>query len=309
MKIKKVIIHIKDFFENKAKRFDILSYLGFYNWMSDEAYIKKKFYIKMGYKLDLDNPAKFNEKLQWLKLHNHKTLYTELADKNEAKRIIAELIGEEYIIPTLGVYSQFDEIDFEILPKQFVLKCNHDSGGIVIVKDKDNFDKTAAKSKLGKSLKRNFYYWGRERQYKDIRPCIIAEKYMQDDNGMDELTDYKFFCFDGYVDCVMVCLDRSVGDTKFYFFDKKWNLKRINKRGLEAPKSFTIPKPKCMDKMFAIAEKLSKGIPFVRVDLYQCNGKVYFGEMTFYPQSGFDPNLLPQTDLYLGDLLDLSAIK
>ena len=171
---------------------------------------------------------------------------------------------------------------------------------------------------INKCLKSKFYYRGREWPYKHLKPRIIAEKYLtnysrnfrdcKNDNkrNQQELTDYKFYCFNGYVDCVMVCYDRESGDTKFYFFDKQWELKRINKRGMEAPESFSLPKPSCLDEMFDIAARLSKGIPFVRVDLYQSDDHIYFGEMTFFPESGFDKNYLPSTDLYFGNLIDLS---
>ena len=272
-------------------------------------YIKILFYKRIGRRINLKKPITFNEKLQWLKLYNKKPFYAILVDKYEVKKYIAEKIGMEYVIPAYGVWDKFDDVDFGSLPDQFVLKCTHDSGGLVICKDKKNFDFKKAKEKINKSLKTNYYWCGREWPYKDVKPRIIAEKYMTDSPDVDTFTDYKFYCFNGYVDCVMVCLDRNTGDTKFYFFDKDWKLLRYNKRGKEAPEGFTIPKPACIDKMFEIAAELSKGIPFVRVDLYVSNGQIYFGEMTFYPASGFDPNRLPETDLYFGSLIKLPTDK
>ena len=259
----------------------------------------------MGYKLPLDSPRTLNEKLQWLKLHDHNTLYTQIVDKYLVRDYIRNRLGEKYLIPLYGVWSKFSDIDFSKLPNQFVLKTNHDSGGIYICRDKKTFDRKSAKQKINKSLKYNFYYFGMEWPYKNVKPKIIAEKYMTDGNGKDGFTDYKFFCFNGYVDCVMVCLDRFTSDTKFYFFDSDWNLKRINKRGKAAPEGFSLPRPAFINEMFQIAQELSKGIPFVRVDLYQSDGQVYFGEMTFYPDSGYDTNLLPETDEYFGKLVDL----
>lgn len=284
------------------------SRFGMYHNMPDAEYLKRIFRYRMGYDLDLDKPKTFNEKLQWLKLYDRRPEYTTMVDKYEVKAYVSDRIGEQYIIPTLGVWNHFDEIDFDELPDRFVLKCTHDSGGLSICKDKVNWNKAAAKEKLEKSLKRNYYYAGREWPYKNVTPRIIAEQYMQDEgvSGNTDLTDYKFYCFNSNVDCVMVCYDRGTGDTKFYFFDPEWKLKRINKRGKEAPSDFSLPKPVCIDEMFEIAAKLSKNIPFVRVDLYQSNNQVYFGEMTFYPQSGWDPNYLPETDLYFGSLIDLS---
>lgn len=269
----------------------------------DKLYLQLLFRCKMGYKLNLKNPKSFSEKLQWLKLYNRNPLYTTLVDKYAVKQWVSDKIGSQYIVPTLGVWGKFDDIDFDKLPNQFVLKCTHDSGGLIICKDKSKLDLSAARKKIEKSLKKNFYYVGREWPYKSVPPRIIAEKYMEDETG--GFVDYKFFCFNGVVDCVMVCLDRHLNDTKFYFFDEKWQLKRLNKRGIAAPEGFTIRKPACIDEMFRIAAQLSQGIPFVRVDLYECFGKVYFGEMTFFPDSGFDPNLLPETDSYFGKLIDL----
>lgn len=311
--------------------FNRLNSRHFFKWIPDKEFLQMGYRILLGKKLNLNNPQTFNEKLQWLKLYDRKPIYTTMVDKYEAKKYVASIIGDEYIIPTLGVWDHFDDIDFDTLPNQFVLKCTHDSGGLVICKNKDELDKASAKKKIEKCLKRNFYWSGREWPYKNVKPRIIAEKYMEDTPASDglsdgrsilflheeltteystgNLTDYKFFCFDGHVDCVMVCLERSSGKTKFYFFDKDWNLKRINVRGKNAPEGFTIPKPECMDAMFDIAATLSKDLPFARVDLYQSNQHIYFGEITFFPDSGFDANLLPETDEYFGNLIDLGRIK
>lgn len=274
--------------------------------LSDEFYLKVIYKLMLGKKLNLVNPTSFNEKLQWLKLNNRNSFYSTLVDKAAVKQWAAEIIGAQYIIPTFGVWDKYEDIDFDKLPNQFVLKCTHDSGSYVICKDKMKLDVKATRKKFVSALKRNFYYLGREWPYKNVPPRIIAEKYLEDKNGA--FVDYKFTCFDGYVDNVMVCLDRHINDVKFYFFDKDWNLKRLNVRGKNAPEGFTIPKPSCMDKMFEMASKLSKGIPFVRVDLFECDGNIYFGEMTFFPDCGFDANLLPETDLYFGSLIDLNKI-
>lgn len=281
-------------------------YPGLLGWMKDETCIKFWYKYILGKKLDLENPKTFNEKLQWLKLHDRKDIYTTMVDKYEAKKYVADMIGEGYIIPTLGVWNRFEDIDFDSLPDQFVLKCTHDSGGLVICRDKSKLDKKAAKKRIKRSLKKNFFLVGREWPYKNVRPRIIAEKLMTEaENSEKALVDYKFYCFGGKVDSVMLCMDRETGNPKFYFFDKQWNLKRYNKRGKSAPKDFTLPKPKNMDEMFEIAEVLSQNLPFVRVDLYNIQGKIYFGELTFFPDSGFDKNRLPETDLYFGSLVDL----
>lgn len=274
--------------------------------LPDELYIQLQYFYHFHKFANLKNPKTFNEKLQWLKLHDRKPLYTTLVDKYAVKKWVADKIGEQYIIPTLGVWEKAEDIDFDKLPNQFVLKANHDSGGLVICKDKSKLDKNSAIEKLSKALKNNGYWYGREWPYKDVKPCILAEKYIVDDKTQ-ELRDYKFFCFNGNVDNVMVCVDRSIGEPKFYFFNEKWELLRLNKRGKDAPIDFTLDKPSLMNKMFELAGILSQNIPFVRVDLYYCNDQIYFGEMTLFPQSGFDKNLLPETDIYLGQKLFLPS--
>ena len=253
--------------------------------LSDEKYIKIKYRNIMGKKLDLSNPQNYSEKLQWLKLYDRNPDYTDMVDKFEAKKYVANIIGDEYIIPTIGVWDRFEDIDFDSLPDQFVLKCTHDSGGLVICKDKSKLDINATKEKINSSLKRNYFWHSREWPYKNIKPRIICEKFMQDSSGA--LIDYKIMCFNGKADCVMLCLDRHLGATKFYYFDKNWDLKRYNLTGARAPENFTIRKPQCMDKMFELAEVLSRGIPHLRVDFYEVNEKIYFGELTFYPWSGY----------------------
>lgn len=270
--------------------------------MSDKYYLSILWKMTMGYKLDWKNPKTFNEKLQWLKLYDRNPLYTTLVDKYRVKQWVADTIGEQYVIPTLAVYNTVDEIDLAKLPDQFVLKCNHDSGSVVICRDKSKFDLEAAKKKLEKGLKRNFYWEAREWPYKNVKRCVFAEKYIQDFED-DGLVDYKFYCFDGMVDCVMACLDRHIKHPRFYFFDREWNLKRWNVWGEEAPDNFSLPMPKGLDKMFELASVLSKGIPFVRVDLYNIAGYIQFGEMTFYPNGGFVLHILPETDSFFGSII------
>lgn len=190
----------------------------------DELFLRLKFYFVMGEKLDLEHPKTFNQKLQWLKLHDKHAEYTMMVDKIEAKKYVASIIGDEYIIPTLGVYDSVEEIDFEKLPNQFVLKCSHDSGGVVVCKDKATLDKTKALKKLKKGLKTNFNYDTREYPYKNVKPRIIAEEYMEDESGY-ELKDYKIFCFDGEPKMSFVASDRQKEgeDTKFDFYDLDWN--------------------------------------------------------------------------------------
>lgn len=272
---------------------------------NDELFLKWKYYTVFHRFPNLKNPQTFNEKLQWLKIYDHKPEYSQMVDKADAKEYVANIIGEEYIIPTYGVWEKFDDIDFSKLPDQFVLKCTHDSGGYYICRDKKELDIEKARKKIEYGLGKSAYWATREWPYKNVKPRIIAEAFMTDGKGLEGLSDYKFFCFDGYVHSVMLCLDRHLGDTKFYFFDKDWNLLRLNKRGTAAPKDFTLPKPQNIDRMFELASVLSKGHKFLRVDLYNCEGNIYFGELTFFPDSGFDANITKEADNIFGNLLKL----
>ena len=275
--------------------------------LPDDIFIKIQYFRFLRKFPDLKNPRTFNEKLQWLKLHDRNPFYTVLVDKYKVREYIAKKIGSQYLIPLLGVWDDPDKIDFDKLPNKFVLKCNHNSGlGMCICKDKTMLNINKVKEDLSKGLRQNYYLTGREWPYKNVNPCIIAEKYIEN-TDLKELVDYKFYCFNGYVDSVMVCIGRSTGDPRFYFFDKNWNLKIYNLCGKVAPRDFSLERPANMDKMFGIAEVLSKEIeaPFVRVDLYNVDGKIYFGELTFYPDSGFDGNRLSETDVYFGNLVKL----
>ncbi len=273
--------------------------------LPDKTYIKLKYYSRMGRFPDLKNPKTFNEKLQWLKLYNRRPEYTRMVDKYEAKKYVAEIIGEEYIIPTLGVWDKFDDIDFAALPDQFVLKCTHDSGGLVICRDKSKLDIDAARKKIEKCLKENYYWQGREWPYKNVKPRIIAEKFMVDESGYD-LKDYKFLTFDGEIKMFFVERDRAKGHNGHTvdFFDADFNHIPMTVDGYP----YTDPpyyKPENFDKMVEFASKLSSGIPHLRVDFYNVNGKIYFGEMTFFQASGtihFSPESWDQT---LGDWIKL----
>ncbi|WP_317198270.1 ATP-grasp fold amidoligase family protein, partial [Bacteroides thetaiotaomicron] len=251
----------------------------------DEIYVRVEYFIVFGKRLRLKNPQTYSEKLQWLKLHEGDPIYTRMVDKAEAKKYVTEIIGEEYIIPTYGVWNHFDEIDFDKLPDQFVLKTTHDSGGVIICKDKKTLDKNAAKVKLEKSLKNDYYYTSKEWPYKNVVPRIIAEKYMEDESG--ELCDYKLFCFDGKMKALFIATDRftSGEETKFDFFDENFNHLPFTNGHPNATKP--IKKPESFQQMKDLAEKLSQKIPHVRVDFYCTNGKIYFGELTFFHWGGF----------------------
>lgn len=277
-------------------------------YVSDERFVKWKYYLNFKKKLSLENPQTFNEKLQWLKLYDQHEEYTKMVDKCEAKKYVASIIGEEYIIPTLGVYNRFDEIDFDKLPNQFVLKCTHNSGGIVICKDKATLDICKAKKLMDRWIKINPFWKNREYPYKGITPRIIAEKYMEDESGY-ELKDYKFFCFDGKARMLFVASDRGMvnTETKFDFYDTNWNHLPFTNGHPNSDK--IISKPSHFDVMVKLVERLSKGLPHVRVDLYNINGKIYFGEMTFFHWSGLVPFIPIEWDYKIGQWLELPMLS
>ena len=272
--------------------------------LSDRFFLKVLFRLRMGYKLNLDNPVTFNEKLQWLKLYNRKPEYTQMVDKVGAKEYVASIIGEEYIIPTIGVWDRVEDIDWEALPNQFVLKCTHDSGGIVICPDKTKLDISAAKRKLKRGLKRDFYSQNREWPYKDVKRRIIGEVYMVDESGY-ELKDYKWFCFDGVPKALFIATDRGVKgeETKFDFFDADFNHLPFTNGHPNSQRP--ILKPQGFEKMKELAAKLSEGQPHLRVDFYDINGKIYFGELTFYHWSGTTPFEPVEWDYKFGEWIKL----
>lgn len=271
-------------------------------------WLSYRFKRRAGYKMDWKNPKTFNQKLQWLKVYDRNPLYTTMVDKYEAKKYVADIIGEEYIIPTLGVWDRFEDIDFDQLPDQFVLKCTHDSGGLVIVRDKSRFDKEKARKKFKMALNRNPYTVDREWPYKNVKPRIIAEQYMEDPTSKD-LKDYKIFCFNGVAKAMFIATDRAneTEETKFDFFDMEFqHLDFTNGH----PNADVPPqKPASLTKMRELAEQLSVGIPQVRVDFYEVNGAVYFGELTFSHWSGMKPFEPKEWDYKLGEWIDLSEIK
>jgi len=281
-------------------RLTVLSRFWFVKRIDDEKYLKKRYKYAFKRELDLDNPKTFEAKLQWLKLYDRNPLYTELVDKLKVKDFVSEKVGEEYTIPTLGVWENFDDIDFDSLPEKFVLKCNHNSGGFIVCDDKSKLDRIKTKKFLNKNLKINFFYHGREWPYKNVKPLIIAEKFLG-----TELIDYKFFCFNGEVKMLHTCTDREKGDLCIDFFDLDWNHLELKRKGCKNAK-ITPEKPKNFEKMIEIAKVLSEGKKFSRIDFYEVEGKLYFGEITFYPACGFKEFEPDEWNLKLGEMLDLS---
>lgn len=272
-----------------------------FDWMPDEVYLKICYRCHIHKKLDLKHPKTYNEKLQWLKLHDRNPAYTNMVDKYAVRTYVAEKIGAQYLFPLLGVWDSVEDIDFEKLPNKFVLKCTHDSGGVVICTDKDKLNIESTKQKLNRFMKRKYWKLHREWPYKNVPHRIIAEKYMVDESGT-QLKDYKFFCFDGEPKVLFVATDRNI-DTRFDFFDMDFHhIEVINGHKNSDQR---IKKPDGFDQMKVLASVLSKGIPHVRVDFYNINGKIYFGEMTFFHFAGFVPFIPESYDYMLGDWLNL----
>lgn len=278
-------------------------------WIPDKAYVKLYFRLNQKRKLKFENPKTLNEKLNWMKFNYRKPLFTILSDKYEVRKYVKEKIGEEYLIPLLGKWDKFEEIDFEKLPSEFILKTNHDSGGYYIFKNKSKKNIKKAKNKLNFHLKRNFYYIGREWQYKNIKRCIVAEKLLKDKNG-NVPDDYKITCYNGKCDNIMVCDGRqSKEGVKFYFFDRNWRFLRYIKGDDKLPENFTLEKPKNLEEMIEVAEKLSEDLSYARIDLYNLNGTIYFGEITLCPNSGFDNDITLEADKELGKKIEISNLK
>lgn len=261
----------------------------YFLWLPDKLYLKLLFRFKMGYKLNLKNPKTFSEKIQWLKLYNRRPEYTKMVDKYAVKDYVASIIGNEFIIPTLGVWDKPEDIEWEKLPDKFVLKTTHGGGnsGVVICKDKATFDKEVALRKLNKSMKQDIYWQLKEWPYKNVRKRIIAEEYIDPETIAKDLPDYKFFCFDGEVRALFIGTERQSGDVKFDYFDSDFN--HLDLRQVHPMSGRNLEKPSNFEVMKKIASDLSKGIPLVRIDLYNVNGKIYFGEMTFFHHGGIVP--------------------
>ena len=269
----------------------------------DKLYLRIQHRGFIGRKLNLNNPETFNEKLQWLKIYNRKPIQKIKVDKYEVKKYVADTIGSNYIIPTLGVWESFDDIDFNTLPTRFVLKCTHDSGSIVICKDKENLDFNKARAKLNKGISTESYYWGREWPYKGLVPRIIAEKYLEE-QSTGKLEDYKFFCFNGKVKCFKIDFDRF-SDHHANYYDTDGNLLPFGEIVCTPNYNRQLQMPQHLQLMISLAEQLSCNEPFVRIDFYESEGKVYFGEITYYPAAGFGPFIPDEWDYTLGSWINL----
>lgn len=275
----------------------------------DKLYLTLLFRLRMGYWIDWKNPKTFSEKLQWLKLYDRKPEYTVMVDKYAVKDYVAKIIGKEYIIPTLGVWDSPDNIDWDCLPQKFVLKTTHGGGGsgVIICKDKATFDKSDAIAKLKRGLSKCIYKSHREWPYKNVPKRIIAEQYLHQGKN-DSLNDYKFFCFNGKVKFFKIDFDRfTEHKANYYSLDGK--LLGLGEKAYPIRFDVEIDLPKSFDQMILIAEKLSAGLQFLRVDFYDANNKIYFGELTFYPSSGIKEFTSNEWNKKLGHMLKLPFEK
>lgn len=277
--------------------------LGWLDFINDELYLSLIYRLVFKRKLNWKNPQRFNEKLQWLKVNYRDPVFTKLVDKYEVKKIVSEILGEEYVIPAYGIYNKFDDIDFDSLPNQFVIKCTHDSGGIFICKDKNCFDIDKARKKIDYHLKRNSTHFGREWPYSNVEPRILIEKYMEDESKT-QLKDYKVFTFSGEPKIIQLDFDRFEGHKK-KLYDLDWNEIDIEFH-YPNDKNVSFEKPAQLDEILDLAKKLSFGLPFLRTDFYIVDGQIYFGELTFFPASGFGIFSDEKFDVLLGSWIDLS---
>ena len=303
MNVKAKLHTLGKFLTDPMTRLNILSHYKLLTWMSSETFLRKAFRYSMGRELDLENPVTYTEKLQWLKLYDHRPEYTRMVDKYGVKQYVAERLGEEHVIPVLGVWERAEDIDFDSLPQRFVLKTTHDSGGIVVCKDKSKLDIEAARKRMKRFLKRDYYEHKREWPYKDVKPRIMAEKYMED-TRQGELRDYKFFTFGGEPRVLYIAQGRGKGgETVADFFDMDFNHLpfTIDHDMADVPPE----KPVQFEEMKRMAALLSQGTPQLRVDFYEVDGQIYFGEMTFFHCSGLNPFHPEQWDRTFGDWVTL----
>ena len=293
----------KKIFKSRSMRLKILKFLRF---IPDKAMLKLEYRIKVRKPLNLNDPQTLNEKLQWLKLYNRKNIQTTMVDKIAVKDFVREKIGEKYVIPTYGAWERFDDIDFNALPEQFVLKCNHDSGSIVICKDKSELDLENAREVLTNGLTNNAYYYGREWPYLNVKPRIFAEQFIED-KEYEYLPVYKILCFNGEPKIIQTIQNDKQPDETVDYFDTDWNLLEFTQEYPNSAQPFT--KPEKLDEMLALARKLSQEESFLRVDFYTVNGRVYFSEFTFFTDSGFGQFYPESWDTVLGQWLTLPSAK
>lgn len=271
----------------------------------DKMYLKLQYCANVGKKLNLKNPKTFNEKLQWLKIYNRDPLFTDMVDKYAVRELVAQKIGEEYLVPLIGVWDRADDIEFDTLPDQFVLKCNHDSGSVVICKNKKMLDREMVVEKLNKKLSRDMFFWSREWPYKNIKRKVICEQYMQD-QSFDVLNVFKIMNFNNGEQIIQVIQNDKTEEESIDYFDKNWT--RLDMRQNFPNSQVPLKKPKNLDTMLELGKKLSEGFPFLRTDFYEINDQVFFSEFTFFSDAGMCKFVPEQWDKELGSRMDITKI-
>jgi len=278
---------------------------GFLNWLSDSNYLHLLYYCETGYKLDLKNPKRFTEKLQWLKLFDRKDEYTGYVDKYIVRTYVTEKIGEKYLIPMFEVYDNIDAIKWGELPNKFVLKCTHGSHSNIICNDKKKLDINKSYKKLEQWMTHNWFWFGREWPYKNVRPRIICEKFLEDEKGACIIPDdYKVMCFNGKAKLIQVHKDRFGDNHTQDIYNTDWVKTDLNQVGCNISKEITL-RPNTLEKMLVLSEKLAINMKHIRIDWYLVNEKLYFGEITFFDASGFEPFVNEKDELEIGSWIDL----
>lgn len=301
-----LLAKLKRFVLDSHYRSCILLDKGFFNYMDDKSFVEKQYRTFFGKNPDLEHPQTFNEKLQWLKLYDHRPEYVTMVDKYLVKDYVANIIGEKYIIPTIGVWDNPKDIDFDALPEQFVLKCNHDSGTVHICTDKSSLNIKKVQNCLRKGLRRNYYLHGREWPYRNVNRKIIAEPYLKDESGY-ELKDYKIFCFDGVPKMIQVDFDRFIGH-KRNLYDLDWNLIQAEIK-FQNGWDTIIERPAVLEELLELASRLSKGYPHIRTDFYVCGEQIYFGELTLCHGSGTEEFRPAEFGKMVGDWMNLDMVR
>lgn len=292
------------FIKNPCKIFVSLTHRGWFKKMNDMLYLRLLYRGVMGRTLHLNPPKTYNEKVQWLKLHDRNPIYPQLCDKLAVRDFVRGRIGDSYFTPIIGIWDDPDEIDFSVLPEQFVLKCTHDSGGVILCPKKSELDIEHARESLREWLTRDYSIAGREWPYRFVPRRVFAEEYIPCTKGTRP-DDYKFYCFDGSVRIILLCTNRSKSHADYFYFDDELRPYPINELSISLPYDFRMPQPLHFDEMQEIARRLSAGFTHVRVDLFDTSEGVRFGEITLFDQSGLNDDFLYEGDLAMGDMLNL----
>lgn len=299
----RIIQIIKRYIRSPRKLIRTLGEYGVFNWLPDRPYLRLVYWAEMGKRLNLDPPVTYNEKLQWLKIYDRKPEYTKYVDKYAVRSHVRATIGEQYLIPLLGLYNSVEEINWAMLPKQFVLKCTHGSGSNIICKEKDKLDIQGSKMKVNKWMKKSWFWFGREWPYRNVKPRIICEEFLSNHGEVPD--DYKVLCFNGKAKLIEVHTGRYENHRQD-FYDINWNKTEISQAAFTRISNKIIKKPQVLEEMLQLSEKLSQNTYHVRIDWYVVEKRLYFGEITFFDSSGFCPFDTEDFDLLLGRWINLS---